>query len=56
MTHVFKPIFQAESKLSTFTAAEGHLEDLGPRGEQHTRGAGQGVVHFFKYAKWGGMK
>ena len=45
--HVYRPIYQAESKFITFRGIRGHLEEPGPHQEQHTQGVGRGVVHFF---------
>ena len=45
--HVYRPIYQAESKFITFRGIRGQLEEPGPHQKHHTHGVGQEVVHSF---------
>ena len=44
MIHVYRSIFQGESKFRTIKAAKGHHEDQGPRREENIHRVAQGVI------------
>ena len=44
MIHVYRSIFQGESKFRTIKAAKGHHKDQGPRREENIHRVAQGVI------------
>ena len=49
IVHVYRLIFQGESKFRGFKGDKGYIEGQGEQRERQPQGPGQGVVHFFNY-------
>ena len=49
IVHVYRLIFQGESKFRGFKGDKGHIERPGEQRERQLQGLGQGKVHFFMH-------